>query len=378
MKLAINAARARSGGARSHLIGILSEGSPLSYGISEVHVWSYPELLEALPDQPWLKKHRSPTKSCTMAWQIFWERFELPRALKVAGCDFLYNVDAGSVCRFRPSVTMSRDMLSYEPGEIQRYGWSKARLRLIILRYVQNNALKSADGVIFLTEYAARVIQESSGQLRRIGLIPHGVSKNFQNLRHLLPWPVNGERPVKLLYISNADWYKHQWKVVQATELLRKLNIDVTLTLVGGGCGPAQQRLTQQMALSDPRGEFVTQVEFVPQADLPGYLCEADIFVFASSCENMPNTLVEAMAAGLPIACSRRGPMPEVLKDGGEYFDPEIPESISSALQKIIENSDLRQRISLRAKTLAARYSWERCAKETWSFLAETNFITRN
>jgi len=74
----------------------------------------------------------------------------------------------------------------------------------------------------------------------------------------------------------------------------------------------------------------------------------------------------------LPIACSRRGPMPEVLEDAGEYFDPEVPESIANALRQLIADPDLRQRLALRAKTLAARYSWERCAKETWSFLEET------
>ena len=126
------------------------------------------------------------------------------------------------------------------------------------------------------------------------------------------------------------------------------------------------------MALSDPRGEFVTQKEFVPQSDLTRYLAESDIFVFASSCENMPNTLVEAMAAGLPIACSRCGPMPEVLEDGGEYFDPEVPESIAGALRRLIEDENLRWKLAARAKTLSTRYSWDRCARETWSFIAET------
>jgi glycosyltransferase involved in cell wall biosynthesis len=371
MKLGINAARARSGGAKTHLIGILSASRPLSHGIKEVHVWSYPELLAALPDEPWLIKHLSPAASGPMICQIYWERFELPRALMATGCNLLFNVDAGSVCRFRPAVTMSRDMLSYEPGEIHRYGFSKARIRLFSLRYVQNSALRFADGVIFLTEYAARVIQQSSGQLRQVCLIPHGVSRGFQEIIRISPWPINGERPVKLLYVSNTDWYKHQWMVVRAVELLRMRKIDVTLTLVGGGTGPAQQRLTEQIAVSDPRGEFVTQLDFVPQADLPAHLAEADIFVFASSCENLPNTLVEAMAAGLPIACARRGPMPEVLEDGGEYFDPEIPESIADAIQKLVEDPDLRRRVSLRAKGLASRYSWERCGMETWSFLAK-------
>ena len=47
--------------------------------------------------------------------------------------------------------------------------------------------------------------------------------------------------------------------------------------------------------------------------------------IFASSCESSSCVLIENMASGLPIACSNRGPMPEVLKDGGVYFDPEKP-----------------------------------------------------
>jgi len=45
------------------------------------------------------------------------------------------------------------------------------------------------------------------------------------------------------------------------------------------------------------------------------------------------NILVEAMASGLPIACSNRGPMPEVLGDAGVYFDPEDPHDIARALR---------------------------------------------
>jgi glycosyltransferase involved in cell wall biosynthesis len=126
------------------------------------------------------------------------------------------------------------------------------------------------------------------------------------------------------------------------------------------------------MELSDPKGEFVVQHEFVPQAELPRYFCEADVFVFASSCENMPNTLVEAMASGIPIACASRGPMPEVLEHGGVYFDPEQPQSIAQAVQGLVDDADLRQRVAARAKELSQRYSWQRCARETWAFLAET------
>ena len=75
------------------------------------------------------------------------------------------------------------------------------------------------------------------------------------------------------------------------------------------------------------------------------------------------------MAAGLPIACSNRGPMPEILGAGGEYFDPEIPESIQEAIMRIIMDPTHGRRLSQIAYNLSEKYSWSRCADETMSFL---------
>ena len=105
---------------------------------------------------------------------------------------------------------------------------------------------------------------------------------------------------------------------------------------------------------------------------MPSKLSSADIFIFASSCENMPNTLVEAMSSGLPIACSNRGPMPEVLRDGGVYFNPEDPESIFSAIKILIEDKELRNIVAENAFIYSQEFSWERCSNETLGLLTET------
>ena len=76
---------------------------------------------------------------------------------------------------------------------------------------------------------------------------------------------------------------------------------------------------------------FVSQKEFVANGNIPDYLARSDLFIFASSCENLPITMLEAMASGIPICCSNRGPMPEVLGREGCYFDPEVPASIALA-----------------------------------------------
>ncbi len=377
LTIGIDASRNRSGGAVAHLIGILSEGDPASVGISEVHVWAYQALLAAIPDRTWLIKHNPPALEQSMLRQLWWQRFGFPIEFKRADCQIVLNTDAGTISTVRPAVTMSRDMLSYEPGVIELFGFGKARLRLILLRYMQNRSLRAAEGVIFLTRYAAKVIQQSCGSLQSIAYIPHGVGAAFKQARQLNSWPEAVERPIRCLYVSNAAIYKYQWVVVRAIAALRKRGHNLTLSLVGGGKGPAQRLLKDAIAVADPERVFVEQLAFLPQQELPNHLAQGDLFVFASGCENMPNTLVEAMAVGLPIACSNRGPMPEVLADGGVYFDPEDADSIAEAIEQIIQLPTMRLTIAQRAKALSQQYSWKRCADETFAFVAQTHLNTK-
>ncbi|MDF1827373.1 MAG: glycosyltransferase family 1 protein [Legionellaceae bacterium] len=368
--IGIDASRNRSGGAKAHLLGILQAVDPRLYGIDEVHVWSYQALLDVIPEQPWLIKHSSHLLEKSLWKQLYWQRFLFKEALVKHGCLILLNTSAGTVSRFRPCITMSRDMLSYEPGEITRFGLSKARFRLILLKYVQNKSLRISDGAIFLTKYAAEMIQKSCGLLPNVAYIPHGVGAEFKHSTALAAWPLKGEHPIRCVYVSNTALYKHQWEVVRAVDALRKQGYNITLTLIGGGAGRAQKRLEKQLTISDPQRLFVQQLDFLPHKELVAHLVNANVFVFASSCENMPNTLVEAMAVGLPIVCSNRGPMPEVLLDAGVYFDPENFVSITRALKEIILNPELREAKAQSAKVLSEQYSWSRCAEETWKFIS--------
>lgn len=370
LRVAIDASRNRSGGAIAHLIGILNEIKPEQHGILEVHVWSYIGLLNSIDDKPYLIKHRSDTFAKSTFLELMWQRYALPAEIKRQNCDILLNCDAGTVSDFQPSVTMSRDMLSYEDGEIERYGFSKARLRLIFLRSIQNRSLRRATGVIFLTKYAAQKIMLSCGNLKNHRVIPHGVSDQFRSLVSNLE-SINQSKRIKLIYVSNVDWYKHQWNVVKSIKLLRNRGWDLELHLVGGGTGAPMRYLEKVVAKEDPRREFVKLFPFVKHRELPNTIAENNIFIFASSCENMPNTLIEGMCSGLPIVCSERGPMPEVLGDSGKYFDPENVESICRAIETYLINPDLAVELAASSRILSEQYSWRRCAEETMNFLVE-------
>ena len=371
MILGINAVRARSGGAKAHLVGILSN---LSYNLDffkQIHIWSYEDLLDKIPESKVLTKHNPFKTKKNLIQELFWEKFLFPYFLKKNKCEILLNVDAGSVAKFRSSVTMSRDMLSYEPGEMDRYPMGFDKLRLQLIKYVQNRSFRNSSGVIFLTRYASSEIQKSCGKLENFTHIPHGINNIFRiNKKNNI---LTKTKKINCLYISNLTPYKHQWHVVRAIKLLNDRGYNLNLTLTGGGNAGgfkiAEKFLNDELLHSDPERKFVKILGFVNYSDLPDLYKETDIIIFASSCENMPNTLVEGMATGIPIACSNRGPMPEVLRNGGVYFDPELPEEICKALEEIINNTEIQKKISENSLNLSKKYSWHRCAKETFNYL---------
>jgi glycosyltransferase involved in cell wall biosynthesis len=369
--IAIDASRNRSGGAKAHLLGMLKSCDPRKYGVRAIHVWSYDALLAQLPNVPWLIKHSPKELNGSLLKQIWWQRQQLPVEIELVGCNVLLSTDAGTVCRFKPDIVMSRDMLSFEGREMLRYPlFSFSRLRLRLLKWLQIRSLQKASGALFLTQYAADTIQCYTGNLKTVRIIPHGIGDNFRRAPNFADWP-DDEGTVRCTYVSNADLYKHQWHVVEAMAMLRKAGFNVCLNLVGAGTGLAADKVIDAVERFDKDRSFVKILPAQTHEEVARHLFDSDIFIFASSCENMPNTLVEAMAAGLPIACANRGPMPEVLQRGGVYFNPEDPASIFEAVKKIIENNSLRANISRISLERSQLFSWERCARETWQYLVD-------
>jgi glycosyltransferase involved in cell wall biosynthesis len=143
------------------------------------------------------------------------------------------------------------------------------------------------------------------------------------------------------------------------------------LELVGPAYPPAMKKLKRTINRVDQAGAFIKYSGPVLYEKLHEKYAGADLCLFASSCENMPNILLEGMASGLPIACSNRGPMPEVLGDAGVYFDPEDPKEIARALKELIASPELRAQKAKASFAKAQGYSWKKCADETFSFLAD-------
>ena len=375
LHLGIDASNIRYGGGVTHLSQLLAAGDPGDSGIARVTVWACRSTLAALPVRPWLFTRNPGWTEAALPLRLAGQQLALPRELASAGCDVMFS-PGGTLPTHRalPAIAMSQNLLPFEPLEARRFGrLSGMRLKMRLLRHSQGRSFRYADGMIFLTRYAQSVVSRSLGSvLNPVALIPHGIEPRFLQA----PRPqrafadFSSEHPFRVLYVSILMPYKHQTQVAVAASQLRASGLPIEVRFVGAPWKDSGRRFRRLLDKLDPAQEFLLWSGAEPFDVLHRRYQTSDAFVFASSCENLPNILIEAMAAGLPIACSDRGPMPEVLADAGVYFDPDQALSIADALRTLAANASLRANLSKAAWRRAQTYSWERCARDTYAFIA--------
>ena len=379
ISIGVDGSNLRAGGGVTHLCELIKAAEPERHGIGRVVLWAGSSLLEQVSPMRWLERVHVPVLDRSLTHRVWWQNVTLSRLARTQ-CDLLFVPGGNYAGRFRPFVTMSRNLLPFQPSERERYGrtsWMYTKLAL--LRRSQARTMRRADGVIFLTRYAHRTVVRVLPDLASdVRVIPHGVDERFWcEPRPQLPLSAyDAARPFKLVYVSTIDMYKHQWHVADAVGALRRRGVHVAVDFVGAAYSPALARLKETLARVDPGGRAIRYVGPVPYVELPALYRSADAFVFGSTCETMSNILLEAMASGLPVAASDYGLSHEVAGEAAWYFQPEQPASIERTLMALLEDPARRGVMAAAAHRRAREFAWATCAQATFGFLADVHART--
>lgn len=238
-------------------------------------------------------------------------------------------------------------------------------------RYLLNRlTLSLVDRVVCVSEQVAAFCAGRIGlSPEKAVVIPNGV--DFPDLDALMDKEIARRSlglPIDKLLIGTVARLDPVKRLDVLLEALAALD-DAHAVVVG--YGSEEQRLKE---LADTLG-LGARVRFVGyQQDVWPWLAACDVFALSSDWEGMPNAVLEAMGAGLPVAATAAGGTKDVVVDGvtGLLSPPGDPEALAAALQRLIQDADLRRSLGeVGQKRAREGFSARQMVKRTQALYAE-------
>jgi L-malate glycosyltransferase len=222
------------------------------------------------------------------------------------------------------------------------------------------------DAIVAISDGVRKALLESGVSGGAIRVIPSGIDfapfggpfdRNAARARM-------GIRPEQVLAIQVAALapHKSQTTLLQTAALLRETSPRLVIWIAGEG------NLRDKLAEEHARLNLGARVRFLGfRDDVPDLLRAADLFVLSSYLEGLGTSVLDAMAAGLPVVATRVGGVPEIVKDDetGLLVPPRDPEALAQAMARLADDPGMRERLGSNGRTLARNFDADRTAQRT-------------
>ena len=374
--IVIDASRNRSGGAIQYLKNFIKYLNIKNTLIKKIVLFSDKNLLRQIDSKPFLKKISHPFLGKNIILEIIWQFLFLPIYLKKNKIDLLYSLDSTTFCNFKSQIVFNQDLLSFDKNIYKKFSFGAEKLRLFLIRHIQINAIRNAQETIFLSKFSKNMIAKYVKKKINYSIIYHGIDSSlFRSGKQKIKkfnWDFKKKRKIKLIYVSPLFSYKNHITVAKAYERLLKNYQNLEIKFVGkfNHNFELYNKILKKFP-SIKKKNFIGEVSHSKVVDL---LKDSDIFIFASSSETFGISLAEAMALAMPIICSNKSSLPEILKNGGLYFDPHDDITLSNQIKNFINNKNLSKQKSSKAHNLSLLYNW---SSNTKAFIKVLNKIKK-
>lgn len=223
----------------------------------------------------------------------------------------------------------------------------------------KRTAVERADRIVCVSENTRKDLLELfEPDSRKIRTIHLGFS-----FPGTLGNPVRRSQPRPyFLYVGLRGGYKNFDNLLSAYASQPRLRDEFDLIAFGS------HPFTRQESTSiDALGLTSLQVRHLSGNDavLEQLYAHATALVYPSLYEGFGIPPLEAMGSGCPVLCSDKSSIPEIVGDGGLYFDPHSIDAIADAMERVASAAELRSDLITRGRSRARLFSWDRCAAET-------------
>jgi glycosyltransferase involved in cell wall biosynthesis len=289
--------------------------------------------------------------------RIVWEQTGLPWRVASLQLDVLLNpgftAPLAAPC---PQVTVFHDMQHKRHPENFRW-FDLPFWRVLLYGAAKRSQLVLADS----DETSRDLLRFYSLPKERVRVVPLGVDPRFFSL---------ARKPEKfILAVSTLHPHKNLHSLLEAFADWRPRRPEFRL-IVAGLRGFAAERLAR-VRESAGLQKHVEFTGWIPREDLYDLYARAWAFMYPSSFEGFGLPVLEAMAAGVPTACSAIEPLAFISGEAALHFDPWRREAIVEALERIVEDEPLRQKLASAGPARAAQFPWRATAEKTLAALEE-------
>ncbi len=240
-------------------------------------------------------------------------------------------------------------------------------------RTAVSSAVRSADRIVAFSQVARdELASQFEASKQSVAIIPAAIDVDLQptddeatgEARERLKLPNNyvlhlgTNRPHDNLVQLVDVWAETR----KAEGVNRKGESPWYLVLAGRHDGrfPEVRQRVRKLGLDDVR--FLGEVA---ESDLAALYSGAELFVLPSLWEGFNMPVLEAMACGTAVACSRTSGLPAVAAMAAAYFDPEDAASMTTTLVRLLKNGGYRKTLAERGAQRAAQFSWQKTAQQT-------------
>jgi glycosyltransferase involved in cell wall biosynthesis len=272
-----------------------------------------------------------------------------------------------SVALLGPLWTKARSVVTIADVTWLREPASVDRTTRLVWRTLVPAAVRRAARVTTYSEASRReIVEDLPVDPDRIDVIPPGPGTSSDGaftpeaeLRRQLRL---GEGPI-VLAVSALSAHKNVDKLVTGFPAVVETHPDAVLVVPGNrtAYGDGLEKLAHSLGT----GDSLILPGWVSEPQLEGLYRAAACFAFPSTREGFGLPVLEAMRRGVPVACSDASAIPEVAGDAALYFDPRRPFEIAAAVNSLLDDRALAERLIVDGRRRAALFSWQRAASET-------------
>lgn len=292
--------------------------------------------------------------------RLFWEQTILPRLIKRLDVDVVYTANNVGIFRSpRPCVVAIQNM---EPLVASTRGVPIAlRWRQRILGWLTHMSIRRASRVVAVSEYVRNFLVSQGTPNGKIDVIYHGIDDLGDG-----PAEPLGDEEGSAGHVASASKfvrYSNLTTLVRAYGKMRDRGFGGSLHFAGGTWDRRYEREVRSLAVNLGLESHIVFLGYVPRERLQAILRGCEVFLFASTLEACPFTLLEAMQQGAPIVTTNVGPMREICGDAAIYVEPLDSKAFGEAAYAIVKDPILREELRAKAQARARLFRWEDSVK---------------